>query len=1616
MATITTNIRWADNTAALRANLLSGIDTIDAMKTAVDRTVRSLGGEGLLTAANKTAAAVLQLGGAAKLTATEQERVNTILEKAIDKYHAMGVAVPTAMQEIATATKKAEDSTVSFEQKLQSVATTARAVGAALSVAITAPLVGMAAAALKSSIDYESAFAGVRKTVSGTPAELQKLNDQFREMARTTPVAAVGLAKIGEMAGQLGVKKEKIAEFTKTIVDISVATNLTADEAGSAFARLANVTKMPQDQFSNLGSAVVALGNFGASTEKEMLDMGQRIAAAGSTAGMTTAQILGIANALSSVGIEAESGGTAISRTINKISMDVASGGGKLETFAKIAGLSAAEFSKAWRDDAGVAFSKFMQGLADARTRGGDELLNLMHELGFDANVRLVNAFMSAANAGDLMKDSIALSTKAFKENTEITRAAGERHKTTANQLKVLWNNLSDIAITLGDSLTPQVNNAVIALKLLVEGVAELAKEFKDAPDLLKLSVIGFGALAAAAGPLLLAVAGVAFTVAQVTTALATFPAVGIAAAGAAEALTTGMLGMVAVGAGVLALAGAVGVLAYGLTRLADIASGGKLSAWLTPFIAGAADIKLAEQEAGAGADAMALAFQRTGIHAKNAAEALALNTKWVNEHKVAMENATGTHGAFIGPVQQSAQALTTLAERVKALTEEQRQSIKTKVQEGDGIKTIAKETGIAIEVVSAYLKQQKLLTASQKDAVAAAKEYASAGEDLQATVDAMSGAVVEAIKWDLARDISQKTIQTTYGVTAQQIKAIISVEKEHATFIALVRSIEKTALAESLKEYDNWAKGVSKAADDVGKHIIEGAVQINHASGELADLIGQQTLSSTDYQIQKIEEWAASAKGAFKGTAEQAKAYYDLIDQLASRKTNAVFFDFDTIEKNSSVHLQAIADKAASTYDYMAAHSDQFSKATIAHFKKIAEEAQKPADGIVHTWASALDGLAASFTQLAQVSGGTFGGIVKDIAQIVTAMNVAEKSAKDFNKAREDEDSGGQVIAAVGMVSAMASATEGGGTKGVIGGMATGAEMGFAIAGPWGAAAGAAIGLIVGLLRTDHTLEDVARDAGAKFGTALSDATTKAIKADIDAGMSEVGAELNNFDKIIADAGGITDKNVTMMTARFHDLFSMMVTGQMTVKQVTDQLDKVFPALAKASTDAYGFISNDLKDLIHLNEVLGTHSKAIADFLHGQADAASTAFNDIIGLEPLAQWDALAKHVDEARAAVDKLVREGKEGSAEWKTAIEKLAEAQQKQTQGADDAKGHLADLGTIALATFNGGIKAGKNLIDVIRGMKPALDIIVKSYKDLGLAIDDPALKQILEISHIVNDNPALGTALSSLPQLLPALANLGQINQTTFDALLRTGHNVYDQALNATGGNQDAALRLIQPYLHSVQEYADKNGLKLDKNTQEMIDLSHADGIWQERALSAQELLDKHIQDQTEATKANTWALLHPGQQPPATPPQPGDPDYHPSNPNNPPPPPYTPPPYTPQPEPGPLPQFASEAYVRAPTLATIGDVLGGEFVLRPATLNSWLGHAAVMGSVAAATPTPIGGASPATTTQGAGAGASGDLYVSLVLDGQVVTKTVIKNVRLNRDGAYTQARGALGLTS
>lgn len=323
---------------------------------------------------------------------------------------------------------------------------------AALGIAkITSEVAQLGGYVVQTGIQFESAFAGVQKTVDATDEELAGFRQGIRDMAKEIPQTAAEISSVAEAAGQLGIKNEYLLSFSRTMSDLGVATNMSATEAATALARLANITQMPQENFGRLGSTIVALGNNLATTESEITEMGLRLAGAGSQVGMTEAQILGLAGAISSVGIEADAGGSAVSTVMTKMQLAVEQGGDSLEQFANVAGMSAAEFQQAFREDAAQALVSFVEGLGNMESRGQSAIATLADmEI---TEIRQRDALLRLAGAGNVLSESLGIATQAWDENNALTNEAEQRYQTLESRLQILKNNIDDFAISLYDGI-----------------------------------------------------------------------------------------------------------------------------------------------------------------------------------------------------------------------------------------------------------------------------------------------------------------------------------------------------------------------------------------------------------------------------------------------------------------------------------------------------------------------------------------------------------------------------------------------------------------------------------------------------------------------------------------------------------------------------------------------------------------------------------------------------------------------------------------------------------------------------------------------------------------------------------------------------------------------------------------------------------------------------------------------------------------------------------------------------------------------------------------------------------------------------------------------------------
>ena len=356
---------------------------------------------------------------------------------------------------------------------------------------VGAVLAGALALSAKAAVDWESQFAGVEKTVDGTAKQMAVLEDELRELARTMPATHEEIAATAEAAGQLGVAREDVTDFTKVMIQLGETTNLTADEAATSIAQIANVMGTSGDEVDNFGAALVALGNDGASTEAQILGMAQRIAGAGAQIGLAESDILAIANAAASMGIEVEAGGSAISRVFTEMAKATKQGGEDLDAFAEIAGVSSQEFTRAFEEDPARAFAAFTSGLDRINASGGD-VFTTLDQLGL-SDVRVSQALLSMAASGDLLTDSLDLGAQAYKENSALAEEFAKRAGTTGAEVQVAMNNIRDAAIDAGNVLLPVVAE-------VAEGVTTVSQAFGDLPGPVQAAIVKLLAVAAILG------------------------------------------------------------------------------------------------------------------------------------------------------------------------------------------------------------------------------------------------------------------------------------------------------------------------------------------------------------------------------------------------------------------------------------------------------------------------------------------------------------------------------------------------------------------------------------------------------------------------------------------------------------------------------------------------------------------------------------------------------------------------------------------------------------------------------------------------------------------------------------------------------------------------------------------------------------------------------------------------------------------------------------------------------------------------------------------------------------------------------------------------------------
>lgn len=419
-------------------------------------------------------------------------------------------------------------------------------------------MVALGVAAVVTAVKWERSFANVTRTVGGDVANLE---EQFVHLAQTLPVAFSELTDIGALGGQLGISATGITAFTSVVAKLTATTNLSSEAAGTALGRFKALLGVSEGEFNNLASSILKVGINSVATESQIVGIATQISSMGDFAGLTADDVVGVAGALASVGAPAELSRGTITRLFTKMSEAVAGGGDSLDAFSRVAGVSSAEFSKAWgTPEFAETFMGFMSGIEAS----GSEAIATLQGLGITSVrdvpllMRLAGAADSAGKAGGLLAQAMRDAEEGWKNNSELAVQYNIIAQTTAARIAVLGNNFQAFLATIGSGATGPLKSMVDGLIDMLGALTSLASN----PVGSWILVLSVG-LVTLAGVVALSTAGFARGAAGLIAMKQAMDGLGFSAAATSRAMSLFKWSLVAtgIGAAVVAVGGLVAML-----------------------------------------------------------------------------------------------------------------------------------------------------------------------------------------------------------------------------------------------------------------------------------------------------------------------------------------------------------------------------------------------------------------------------------------------------------------------------------------------------------------------------------------------------------------------------------------------------------------------------------------------------------------------------------------------------------------------------------------------------------------------------------------------------------------------------------------------------------------------------------------------------------------------------------------------------------------------------------------------------------------------------------------------------------------------------------------------
>jgi TP901 family phage tail tape measure protein len=401
----------------------------------------------------------------------------------------MAISAATLAINVTADTSDAEKGIKGFSGKMNSAAKSLGATGGIMTATITAPLVGIATAALSMAADFEQSLNILQQVTGATTSEMESLTEQALMLGATTSFSAGEAAQGMLELGKAGMDTNEIMAAIPGVMDLAAAAGVGLGEAAGITAAALNAFGLEASESSRVANLLAGAANASAA---DITDLAQGLKQAGFAFDLANQPIENLVASLAiltNVGLTGSDAGTALKNAFMRM-------------------MNPTKEAASLMRELGITFYD-----AEGNMRQLPQIIDILNQSMANLTPQQRDAALATIFLSDGMKAMIPLmdaGANGFNDMvTEVSKAGAATDVANA-RMQGLRGGIEYLKGSIDSFLIGTAMPFLGMLGGLARSAGDAITAFGALPQPIIDATLAFAGVLAAAGPLMLTLAGVA--------------------------------------------------------------------------------------------------------------------------------------------------------------------------------------------------------------------------------------------------------------------------------------------------------------------------------------------------------------------------------------------------------------------------------------------------------------------------------------------------------------------------------------------------------------------------------------------------------------------------------------------------------------------------------------------------------------------------------------------------------------------------------------------------------------------------------------------------------------------------------------------------------------------------------------------------------------------------------------------------------------------------------------------------------------------------------------------------------------------------------------------------